>query len=219
MWNLLSPDSEFAKVVNNIMDMLLLGLAWLALCCTIVGIGPATTALYYTIVKSIRRGRGSAFAEFIHAIRENWKLSLVFGLVYAAFVVSVLIYDVPTIVAYFTLDTHPSLLIVLASFVKLFLLGSLFLYVFPLISRFQLTFSGALFTSLLLAVRNCFSTLAMLLIFFAGLFLISVAPFMLFFLPSAIVYAHSFLMEPILRKILSDDDRIKHKDEDQWYLE
>lgn len=219
MWNLLSPDNEFAKVVSKIMDLVFLSLLWLFLSCTIIGIGPATVALYYAVVKSIRRDRGSAFQAFFHAIKENWKSSLLFGLLFAAFVVSVLMYDVPNILAYFTLDTHPGLGIMVLSFLKLFLLGSIFLYIFPLISRFRISFSGAVLTSLLLSVRHILSTLALFVITFAGIWLVSFAPFMLFFLPSVIVYAYSFLIEPILKQMLSDGAHVKDENEDQWYLE
>lgn len=219
MWNLLNPDNEFIKVINNITDMVLLSLLWILMCCTIVGIGPATVALYYAIVKSIRRDRGSTFKAFFHAIKENWKTSLLFGLLLGAFGVSIFIYDAPNIVAYFTLDNRPNVILIMISFLKLFILSGLFLYLFPLISRFEVTISGAVLTSLLLAIRHVLATIAMCIILLVGFFVISFAPFLLVIMPAAIVYAQSFLLEPIFKQVMSENNKTMDENEDQWYLE
>lgn len=218
MWNLLNPDSELARAINKITDMVLLSLLWVVLCGTVIGIGPATVGLYYAVAKSIRRDRGSTLTEFFHAIKQNWKISLIIGILLTAFGVSVLFFDIPNIVAFFTAGAPASLIWTILSFVKIFVFVGITLYVFPLISRYHVTTAGVVLTSLLLSLKHIFSTLAMCAIVFAGVYVSQFHPLLLGIVPACVVYILTFLLEPILKTLLSEQDKANMED-DPWYLE
>ena len=52
------------------------GLSEFVIGLTIVGIGPASTALYYATAKALRYERGHALKEFFHGLKASWKISM-----------------------------------------------------------------------------------------------------------------------------------------------
>lgn len=219
MWNLLNPDSEFAQVINKIVDMILLSLAWLLLCGTVIGIGPAMVGLYYAVAKSIRRDRGSAMQAFFHAIKVNWKMSLLMGVILTVIGVSAYFFDLPNIIAYFVLDNKPNIIWVILSVFKIFLFLGISMYIFPLISRYHVTFVSGILNAFVLTFRHIGSTLAMCAIISVGIYVSQFSPILLGFLPAGIAYACSFLLEPILKQMISEEEKANIQDDDPWYLE
>ena len=60
-----SADNKLFILMSKIFDVMVLGLMWLVFCIPIITIGPASTAMYYTMVKVIRRERSYLFKEFL----------------------------------------------------------------------------------------------------------------------------------------------------------
>lgn len=52
-------------------DLVALGFLTLLLCVPVVTACPAVTALYYSVAKSIRRGRGGPYREYFRSFKEN----------------------------------------------------------------------------------------------------------------------------------------------------
>ncbi len=219
MWNILNPDSEISHILSKIIDVLLLSTLWLCLCLTVIGIGPAAVGLYYAVVKSVRRDRGSAYKEFIFAIRENWKTALPLGLLLTAFWAVVIVFDLPNLVAFFVLDDPPSPVWFCLSFLKILVVLSISIYLFPLISRYQIRAIPALCSALLLSIRNFFPTLAMCAIVAGSVYLAQFNPFFAVVIPAGVDLILSFFLEPILKGLLSDADLAKCDSVDKWYLE
>ena len=57
---------------------------WFMCCIPVFTIGAATTALYYTVNKSIKNDRGYASSEFFSAFKSNFKQSTVIWLIFLA---------------------------------------------------------------------------------------------------------------------------------------
>lgn len=51
-------DTFFFRFMNQAGNVIIASLLWLVGCLPVVTIGTSTIALYYTTVKSVRRGRG-----------------------------------------------------------------------------------------------------------------------------------------------------------------
>ena len=58
MGGIFNINSPFFRVMSKVFDVIVLSLLWTLCCIPVITIGPATTALYYAIVKSIRKDRG-----------------------------------------------------------------------------------------------------------------------------------------------------------------
>ena len=52
-------------------DLVALGLLTLLLCLPVLTICPAVMALYYSVAKSVRRGRGGPYREYFRSFKEN----------------------------------------------------------------------------------------------------------------------------------------------------
>ena len=63
-------DRAFS-VWSAAVDLVALGVLTLILCIPVVTICPAVTALYYSVAKSVRRGRGGPYREYFRSFREN----------------------------------------------------------------------------------------------------------------------------------------------------
>lgn len=81
---------HFFTIMGKVWDMILLSIIWVLCSMTLVLIGPATTALYYTVVKVIRRERGYVTREFFHSFKDNLKLGTITTIIF--FVVSYIMY-------------------------------------------------------------------------------------------------------------------------------
>ena len=71
MNKLLSPDNAFFTFMGRLFDLVVLSVLWLLLSIPIVTIIPATSALYYSVVKVVRRDRGYLAKEFWRSFRQN----------------------------------------------------------------------------------------------------------------------------------------------------
>ena len=81
MGNFFNLDNPLFSILNKICDMLFVSIIYIILCLPIFTIGPATTALYYAVVKVIRRERGYISREFFRSFKLNFKRGTIVGLV------------------------------------------------------------------------------------------------------------------------------------------
>ena len=84
MGTIFNLDNKFFQGVSKLIDIICLSMIWLFLCAFIIPAGAATTALYYTINKVIRHGRGYMWSEFWKAFRSNFKQSTIVWLILMA---------------------------------------------------------------------------------------------------------------------------------------
>lgn len=76
--SLFNPENAFMCFMNKIIDLVLLSLVWLVCCIPIITIGPACAALYYAVVKAVRRQRSYPVREFWRAFKSNFKKGILF---------------------------------------------------------------------------------------------------------------------------------------------
>jgi len=67
--------------MGKLFDTVALSIVYVLVCIPIVTIGPATSALYYSTVKSIRRDRSYPIKEFFKAFKRDFKQSFIVGLI------------------------------------------------------------------------------------------------------------------------------------------
>ena len=73
MGNLFNMDNAFFSFISKVCDIMILSTVWILLCIPIITIGPASTALYYAVVKVVRRERGYLLREFFRSFKMNFK--------------------------------------------------------------------------------------------------------------------------------------------------
>lgn len=197
--------------MNQAGNVIIATLLWLVGCLPIVTIGTSTIALYYTTVKSIRRGEGYVSREFFSAYRRNLKngipMTIVFLLLAAVLVIDRLYVDQgQSAVAAFSLGYTLLTLVV----------ASLAVYVFPVMSRFTMSAWECFRLALLMVFRHLPFTVVLLRMQIASICLVVLIPApMLFIIPGACCYGQSFLMERLLKKYMAKPQT--EEEAEKWY--
>ncbi|WP_313132529.1 YesL family protein [Anaerocolumna sp.] len=216
MNNFFSMDNGVFSFLGKMWDILVISILWLLLCLPIVTIGPATTALYYTVVKVIRRERGYLFREFFHSFKMNFLNGMVLGII---LMISyyILYIDFNFARALEEGSMKSILLAAFTAFSFIMLCGTV--YVFPLLSRFTMGKLQILKTSFLMSVKHLPTTILMLLIVGVFAFIIWVQPIFLFFSSGICLLLCSLPLERVLKKYIPKSEDGEDTKVDEWYLE
>jgi uncharacterized membrane protein YesL len=219
MGNFFNTDSPIFSILSKVSDMLFISITFIFLCIPIVTIGPASTALYYTIVKVIRRERGYIFREFFKSFKMNFKRGAIVGIIFTL-IFFVLTFDL--LYAYgLTVDPNSSkgsLLLGVFGGVT-FLVASLSIYIFPILSRFDMTVRQLIKAAAYMSMRHIPFTIIMLLVNALSLVLIYFFIPFIFIAPATIVLVNSFLMERVLKKYMPESEQPEDDKSSKWYLE
>ena len=73
MEQLFSTDGMIYRFLNKTGNIILATLLWLVGCIPVVTIGTSTAALYYTVVKSVRKDVGYVHSEFWRGYKLTFK--------------------------------------------------------------------------------------------------------------------------------------------------
>ncbi len=213
--DLFNSENKFFSFMSKLWDLLVLNFYFLLT--VIIGIGPACTALYYAVVKNIRRSRGYATTEYFHSFRVNLKQGAIvgiiqfllgFGLIYCYFFCQSMNPDSKVTQVYFTL-----------LFVFAFLYLAISIYLFPLLSRLNLTNRQLYKMSLVLALRNLPVTLSLIILIVGSVVLTVLTLIPIFFAPAVYTWISSLMIERILKKYMPKPAEGEESTVDAWYLE
>ena len=191
-------------------QLIVLSALWLLGCVPVVTVGTSTAALYYAVVKAVRRGRGHAPGEFWRSYRANlgrgigaWLPVLAVGALLAADMV---------ILRGQARAFHTGALAALA-----LMLAFLTVYLGPVLSRFSVKVTQVWRLAFVMAVRFWYWTAAILLLAgLAGALQFYVLPLpVIFILPGAGCMAASFPIERALRCYMPP----KEEGDDAWYYD
>lgn len=185
-------------------------------------VGPATTALYYAMVKVIRRERGYAIGEFFRSLKLNFRQGAVIGMIFGL-LMGLLYFDYKFVNEANKVDASTFNTIMLIGFNAVVILMLLIsTYIFPLLSRFTLPIKNFFKNALFMSIRHLPSTLLMILINFAGIFIVwwfFPLPFF-FVIPGVCMLLDSLLMERIFKRYMPEaEGSPEETGVDEWYRE
>lgn len=179
-----------------------------------VFIGPSTAALYYTMVKVIRRERGYATKTFFHGFKINFKTGAPTSLLFVLFGI-LMVFDFRYVDAVQAESpTFSSVLNVGLIVVCIFVLFIL-VWIFPLLSRFTISLKQLLKNAMLISVRHFIGSFVIgggLIVLFWLLYrfsgdLASILIIFPFVLPGGIALAASFIIEPVLKRYTGNHNK------------
>lgn len=197
-------------------DLVALGVLTLILCIPVVTICPAVTALYYSVAKSVRRGRGGPYKEYFRSFRENIlqgiALSVILALFCAVgFFAAVYVVNRPQSG---TVDFFYRATFFFAALVAFVILA----FACPVLSRFRFKTAQILLFSLRVAVRFPLRTLGLLALWAALGALCWFFPPALMIAPGAGTLVSTFLIDPAFRHYMPERGEFD-EGTDTWYLE
>ncbi|NLL73482.1 MAG: YesL family protein [Clostridiales bacterium] len=220
MSKLFNIDNPLFTILSKICDMLFISIVFVLLCIPVVTIGPAYTALYYAVVKVIRRERGYIFREFFKSFKLNFKRSAIVGILFTI-IFGILGYDL--IFAWgMTADTSSTKAsLLMGVFLGLtFLALCVFIYVFPILSRFDMTVKQLLKSGIYMSMKHIHFSVLMIIVNIAAVLGVYFYPPFLFIAPAVTVFVNSFMMEIVFKKYMPESSGSgEETGVDEWYLE
>ena len=196
--------------LNLLGQLILLSILWTVCCLPIITVGASTVALYYTVVKVLRRNQDSLFAAFFREFRSNFLQSLNINMVFLCYFGILAYFAIPRLSA-----AQSGADIGFYALVGLAILGALPLsLVYPTISRFYHK-GGSLVRFLLMVIgKHPHIVLGCTLLLAAGILLVLSNPAALLFVPGVVCYVQSLLLEPVFRKYSAADSDPNYE---MWY--
>ena len=196
-----SSESKFYKIGSVLSDIVTASILWIVFSMPLVTIGAATTGLYYACTKKVSGKDGYFIQDFLKSFRENFKIATLVFLILSSFIVLI----VSNMIIGSGMDLN-----FIVSIVQWFVLLQLIfmcIYVFALISRFELTVLGSLKAAFIMANKH-------LLVTFTNLgFLLAIAllsiPFLMLtiFIMGIYIYISSIFFVKVFRKHFPDFDK------------
>lgn len=223
-----SSDGPLMGFMQKTGELILLGLLWFLCSLPIVTIGASSTALYYAVVKSVRKGRGYVTKEFFRSFKRNLAKGSLLTIIIMGTAALLLYYReyiglsaAGEVTALWQLFLPENQGVSITLFIVydgiLLILAFMLVYLFPVLSRFDMKLGDIMKLSFVISIRYFYFTILIL----SGFVLMVVlqwnylpAPVVLF-LPGVWTYAISFLTEKSMRKYI----KAPEPGVDAWYLE
>lgn len=202
-------DGPLLRCLDKLGKLILASVLWLLASLPVVTMGLASTALYYSVVKSIRNDRDYVMKQFYDALRREWKQGILLWCLYLL-VYALLLFDV--IAWKEEGDKVGFFLFLLCAVAIVFLLISA-AYAFSMISRFEMPLKDVLKISFFLEFRYLPSSIGIGLILGISLWLISLSYYTVLFVPGTACFLVSSLTERIYQSIIPKPEAGK----EQWY--
>ena len=217
MGELLNLDNPFFRGIGKLVDCIFVSLLWFLCSIPVVTIGASTTALYYTVHKSIRRGQGYVSKEFFRAFKENFKQSTVVWLIWL--VLAAFLGLDAYIMWHYAAAGHA-----VGSLYYLFLVFLMFLvmwatYLFPYIARFENQTKVIMKNAALIAIANIGWTLVLFLLTLVFAVITFVVPLVLFLFTGLLIFTQSLILEKIFRKYMTEEDLASEDEKNHEFLQ
>lgn len=163
MGEFFNPEKGIWAWLSTLVDICGLSIVWISLCLPVVTIGPATAALYYTVVKCVRSRESGAFGYYFRSFRTNFKTGLIACLIVipAALALSAGHFVVRW---YGTQLGGAAYVLYVAYYFALILPAGVLCWLFPLLGRFDYGVRSLFRTALQLTVAHLPSTVAAVLL-------------------------------------------------------
>ena len=200
---LLDPNNPLFRTLARFMDVVGLSLIWFFLCLPVVTIGPASAALYRTIVAMMYEGSDDHFRRYFRSFRQNLKVGIPACIV-AVVLGAVLYLGFQIMYAYRMSETGNHLVFAAYAVTMLFPLGTA-CYLFPLLGRFTFTVKGLYMTALQLALAHLPTTVAVVAVTGAAMVAMVVYPWALFFAPFLMSVIVASVLERVFRKHIPEN--------------
>ena len=207
-------DNVVFQMLGKLVDCVWVSILWFICCIPIFTIGASSTALYYTVHKSIRGNRGYTTRTFFGAFKDNFKQAT---LSYLVWLVITLVLFSDAYVTYQVLKTGSAT----GAFFYFFLImiGVCIMwgcYLFSYIARFENSVKQSLKNAILLMIRHLPWSFLLLLIVLLSAFLIYLIPLLLGILPAMDVLFFDFILERLFRRYMSAEDLEREKENDMY---
>lgn len=199
MGDFFNPEKGIWVWISTLVDVAGLSLLWLLLCLPLITAGPATAALYYTVVKHVRGRESGAFGAYLRSFRDNLKTGLKADLIVLPAVVLLLLLHHITR-WYGTRDGGALYILYVAQYIFLMLPAGMLCWLFPLLGRFEYGVGGLFRTAFQLTIAHLPSTVVIVLLTVQSAVFCIERWWPVLFMPSAAMLLVSLFTERVFQK-------------------
>lgn len=212
MSNIFNYDNKFFTALGRVVDCCILSALWFFFCIPIVTAGASSVALYYTVHKCVRNGKGYVASTFFAAFKENFKKSTLVWLIQLAVLIVV---SGDVYVLFYEMKAGTKFGPMFYVFIIFWLLVMAWIiYATCYSARFEQTKKGILRNAALFIIAHLPWTFLMILIFVVSVIIYMLIPVLIFLLPAVVFILYNAILERIFRRYMSDEELAKEQEED-----
>ena len=190
-----NPDNDLWRITGKLVDLFLLSVFWLVCSIPLFTLGPATAALYHTVVRCIRGDGRDSWTLFFRTFRANFRVGALASLVVLA--AGAFLFFLYSLLYQTAAYSRAGYVLFMAYYVFLLLPLGLLCYLFPTLSRFELGVRGLLSNCAKLSIAHLPTTAALALLLSGTLYVCLNVPVAAAVLPAVLALAHSLLLERV----------------------
>ena len=176
MGSFFNMDNPFFRFMGRVADLMILNLIFIVCCIPVVTIGPAITAMYYTTLKMVRNEESYIVKGFFHSFKQNLKQGIFINLILLAVGVFLFL-DLRIVVGNFQGFAGKAMYVVI--WLGIVLYAMIFVYIYPLLSRFYNTIRNTFINAILISIRHLPKTVLLILL--------TLCPILIFFIPQTMI--------------------------------
>lgn len=199
-------DNKVFRFMGKMVDAFFVSALFLLFSIPVVTIGASTQALYYTVHKQIKGGRGYVWQEFYSSFKDHLKTNVVLSLIFEV-LVSVFAYErilLRTMLDNGAEDSMRVMYFVVIFFQMLVVIWAV--YTFCYRARFVMDGKNSMKNGLLLMIGYLPTTLLLLVSLGVAVLIVYFVPILVFFVPALLFLFYDFLLEKIFHKIMRPED-------------
>lgn len=211
-------DNKFFSTLAKMWDLLVLDVLWII--SVLAFVGPACTALYYAVAKNIRKSRDYPGKSFWHSFKLNFKQAAILGVMQILCVLWIF-YSYNFAMA-MDESSYFGQVYYWVVVLEAILFAMVSVYIYPILSRFNMKIGAILKLALYMSIRHFFSTTIYGVLGLVGVYLcwqyILLSPIVLF-APALYVLILSIPMEKVLRRYMPKKEDQSENEQEAWYYE
>lgn len=149
--NLFDPNGKFMEIWNTVFDYFKLGLLCMLLCLPVITAGASMTAAFFVAMKMIRGEAPAIWKPYWSSFKQNFKQATALWLMILA-VFALLGMDWYLVMQ--MESTVVNRIVRAGTFIAVLIIAMIFIYLFPLLARYQLTNREIMKNAVIFAILN-----------------------------------------------------------------
>ena len=204
-----SYDNKVFDVINKIVDWLFVSLLWLLFSLPVVTVGASTTALFETVHKVIRRGKGYVWRTFWTTFKSNFKKATIIWLIQLG--ILLLLWGDMKIMEMVLEQGSKFGALYYFFYVTMFMVYVWVVYTCVYIARIEDTIKVTMKNAAFMAIMNLPWAIVIVAAFIGAVVLASVSPICAFILPTGVFVLYDIILMWIFGKYIpmEDEDRVE----------
>lgn len=210
MSGIFSYDNKVFDVINKIVDWLFISALWLIFSLPVFTLGASTTALFETVHKVIRKGKGYVWRTFWTTFKTNFKKSTIIWMI--QFGILLLLFVDMKVMENFLEQGSKLGSLYYFFYVTIFIVYVWVIYTCVYVARIEDTVKVTMKNAAFMAIMNLPWAVVIIALFIGAAVLLSVSPICAFILPTGIFWIYDMIMMRIFNKYINVEDEDKVED-------